>query len=126
MLQLTDVKVRICAWAHARSIIGTGSTRVTADSINLLLSALVEPTRRQAMELLWRDRELCVCELMSILGVTQSRMSRHMRELKTAGLVLDRRDAQWVRYRRNPEIPPAVMNIVVSVLGAMTTPSRRT
>lgn len=99
---------------------------MTADSINSLLSALAEPTRRQAVGLLWQDRELCVCELMSILGVTQSRMSRHMSVLKAAGLVLDRRDAQWVRYRRNPEVPHAVTNIVESVLGAMTVPSRRT
>ena len=117
--ELTDVKVRICGRAHAWSVIGTGSSRVTTDLINTLLSALAEPTRRQALGLLWQDRELCVCELMSILGVTQSRMSRHMSVLKAAGLVLDRRDAQWVRYRRNPEVPRAITNIVESVLSAM-------
>ena len=61
----------------------------------------------------------------AILGVTQSRMSRHMSVLKAAGLVLDRRDAQWVRYRRNPEVARAIANIVESVLGAMTVASRR-
>jgi ArsR family transcriptional regulator, arsenate/arsenite/antimonite-responsive transcriptional repressor len=89
-------------------------------SINTVLSALAEPTRRQAIALLWQGRELCVCELMSILDVTQSRMSRHMSVLKAAGLVLDRRDAQWVRYRRNPEVPGAIAGIVGSVLRAMT------
>jgi DNA-binding transcriptional ArsR family regulator len=37
--------------------------------------------------------------------------------LKAAGLVLDRRDAQWVRYRRNPDIPRSIARIVESVLG---------
>ena len=98
---------------------------MTTDSINILLSALVEPARRRALGLLWQGRELCVCELMSILGVTQSRMSRHMSVLKAAGLVLDRRDAQWVRYRRNPEIPSGVMSVVESVLAADSVASSR-
>ena len=95
------------------------------DPINTVLGVLAEPTRRQALGLLWPGRELCVCDLMSILDVTQSRMSRHMRVLKMAGLVLDRRDAQWVRYRRNPEVPRAIVRIVDSVLRAMTEESRR-
>ena len=95
------------------------------DNIDKVLATLAEPTRRRALALLRTGQELCVCELMERLGATQSRMSRHMGVLKAAGLVLDRRDAQWVRYRRNPDVPPAVTNIVESVLGAMTAPSCR-
>jgi ArsR family transcriptional regulator len=91
---------------------------VTSEQITEALSALVEPKRRQALALLWRGGELCVCELMKALGVTQSRMSRHMGTLKTAGLVLDRRDAQWVRYRRHPQIPASIVRVVDSVLEA--------
>ncbi|MBK1665284.1 transcriptional regulator [Rhodospirillum rubrum] len=68
------------------------------------LSALAEPTRLRALALLADGREHCVCELMELLGATQSRMSRHMAILKAAGIVTDRRDAQWVRYRRNPTL----------------------
>ena len=71
-----------------------------------VLSALAEPTRLAALRIIWDGRERCVCELMRDLGATQSRMSRHMNVLKTAGLVIDRRDAQWVRYRRAPDLPP--------------------
>lgn len=98
---------------------------MSTDPITSVLSALAEPKRRQAMVLLWQGRELCVCELMSILGATQSRMSRHMGILKTAGLVLDRRDAQWVRYRRHPDIPRPIVHIVESVLSAATVASQR-
>lgn len=71
-----------------------------------VLSALAEPTRLAAMRLLDDGGEHCVCELMRKLDASQSRMSRHMQVLKQAGLVVDRRDAQWVRYRIRPDLPP--------------------
>jgi ArsR family transcriptional regulator len=81
-----------------------------------LMAALAEPTRLAALRLLWDGREHCVCELMTALDATQSRMSRHMGVLKIAGLVVDRRDAQWVRYRRNPHLDPKVVAVVDAVL----------
>jgi ArsR family transcriptional regulator, arsenate/arsenite/antimonite-responsive transcriptional repressor len=83
-----------------------------------ILSALAEPTRLAAMRLLDDGGEHCVCELMTALGATQSRMSRHMQVLRQAGLVLDRRDAQWVRYRRNPDLSPDLAAVVEAVLAA--------
>jgi ArsR family transcriptional regulator len=82
----------------------------------ILLSALAEPIRLAAIRLLWDGQEHCVCELMQKLGATQSRMSRHMATLKAAGLVLDRRDAQWVRDRRRPDLPPGVAALVEAAL----------
>lgn len=90
-----------------------------------LLSALVEPTRLRALQVLWDGGEPCVCELMDRLGTTQSRMSRHMGRLKAAGLVFDRRDAQWVRYRRDPDIAPDWSDIIHPVMQALPAlPSR--
>ena len=90
-----------------------------------LLSALAEPTRLAAVRLLWDGREHCVCELVRFLGVTQSRMSRHMAVLKQAGVVVDRRDAQWVRYRRNPELPAEQAAIIDAVVNSLKTRSDR-
>jgi ArsR family transcriptional regulator len=84
-----------------------------------ILSALAEPTRLAALRLLWDGEEHCVCELMKKIDASQSRMSRHMAALKVAGLVVDRRDAQWVRYRRNPALPQDVVRIVDAVMAAM-------
>ncbi len=81
-----------------------------------LLAALAEPTRLAALRLLWDGQEHCVCELMQRLGSSQSRMSRHMATLKAAGLVVDRRDAQWVRYRRAPGLPANIANLVEAAL----------
>lgn len=90
-----------------------------------LLTALAEPTRLETMRLLQDGKEHCVCELMEKLGATQSRMSRHMQVLRRAGLVTDRRDAQWVRYRRNPDLDPALAAVIDAALAAPHTLERQ-
>ena len=88
-------------------------------SLVATLSALAEPTRLAALAILWDGSEHCVCELMAKLEATQSRMSRHMSALKAAGLVTSRRDAQWMRYRRDPKLPPSIVAIVDAVVCAL-------
>ncbi len=89
-----------------------------------LLSALSEPTRLGAIQILADGQEHCVCQLMARLDASQSRMSRHMQTLKQAGLVVDRRDAQWVRYRLNPDLPSHARAILNAVLNAAATEQR--
>lgn len=84
-----------------------------------VLAALSDRTRLGAVRLLWDGREHCVCEMMELLDASQSRMSRHLAQLKAVGLVIDRRDAQWVRYRRNPELAKPIARIVDAVLAAL-------
>lgn len=90
-----------------------------------VLSALAEPTRLQAMRILSDGEEHCVCELMERIDATQSRMSRHMRVLKQAGLVIDRRDAQWVRYRRNPALTGELAAAIEAILAVPPTDERQ-
>ena len=96
---------------------------MTENDLSTLLVTLADPTRRKALALLHDKGELCVCELMAMLGATQSRMSRHMAALKSVGLVIDRRDAQWVRYRRAPKLAKEVARIVEVIVSATKTPS---
>jgi ArsR family transcriptional regulator len=84
--------------------------------LDLLLSALSHPTRRCALRLLSQYDELCLCDLMASIGVGQSSMSRHMAVLKEAGLVAGRRDAQWVRYRRELIADSGMARVVSAVL----------
>lgn len=81
-----------------------------------ILNAIYDSTRRAALAIVWDGGEHCVCELMERLDVSQSRMSRHMKVLREAGLVIDRRDAQWVRYRQNPSIPAEIAAVISAVL----------
>ena len=62
-----------------------------------IFKALSDETRIRLLKLL-QQRELCVCELMQALDMTQSRVSRNLGILKNAGLVKDRRDGLWVHY----------------------------
>ncbi|MDU8927932.1 metalloregulator ArsR/SmtB family transcription factor [Alisedimentitalea sp. MJ-SS2] len=83
-----------------------------------VLNALAEPTRLGAIRILADGGEHCVCELMVRLHATQSRMSRHMSVLRNAGLVRDRRDAQWVRYRLNLDLQPELRAVLDAVLAS--------
>jgi ArsR family transcriptional regulator len=89
-----------------------------------VLSALAEPTRLAAIRLLADGDAHCVCEIMQMLGASQSRASRLMQVLKQAGLVVDRRDAQWVRYRLNPDLPTETAAVLRAVLDHETEQQR--
>lgn len=62
--------------------------------------ALSDPIRLQVLELL-RSQELCVCELCDRLGVTQSKLSFHLKNLKEAELVRSRQEGRWIYYSLN-------------------------
>ncbi len=70
-----------------------------------LFRALADATRLRALMLLLGHDELCVCELTYALGVSQPKVSRHLAQLREAGLVSDRRQGLWVYYRLHPELP---------------------
>lgn len=61
------------------------------------LKALSDPTRLRIFFLL-TQRDLCVCELMYILDMPQSRISHQLRLLRDAELVEDKRDGRWIIY----------------------------
>lgn len=64
-----------------------------------IFKALSDDTRLSMLGLLLREGELCVCDFVEVLGVTQSKASRHLRYLVNAGLLQSRREAVWVYYR---------------------------
>lgn len=63
---------------------------------------LADEARLKMLWLLFNHRELCVCDFMQVLGITQSKASRHLRILYRSGLVTDRRDGLWVYYALRP------------------------
>ena len=67
-----------------------------------LFHALSDETRLKLLECL-KGGEECVCDLTQILDAGQSRLSFHLKTLKDAGLVRDRKDGRWVRYSLEPE-----------------------
>lgn len=65
--------------------------------------ALSDETRLEIVRLLSHG-ERCVCELQEALHTAQSRLSFHLRTLKDAGLVSDRREGRWVHYALNRDV----------------------
>lgn len=63
--------------------------------------SLADETRLMILFLLSQKEELCVCDIMEALGITQSKASRHLRTLLHLGWVTDRRDGVWMYYRLN-------------------------
>ena len=62
-----------------------------------VLKALSDETRLRILNLLY-EKELCVCDVMETLQISQAKTSRHLIYLKNAGLVRDRKHAQWAYY----------------------------
>lgn len=66
------------------------------------LKVLADEARLKMLWLLFNYRELCVCDIMDALGITQSKASRHLATLRHAGLVVDRKEAAWAYYSLCP------------------------
>jgi len=65
----------------------------TIEKMATVLKALGEPTRLKIIKLL-SIQELCVCEIESVLNISQPRVSQHLKVLKVAGIVRERKDRQ--------------------------------
>jgi ArsR family transcriptional regulator len=85
-----------------------------------LFHALSDATRLEIIRCLMGG-ERCVCELTDDLDAAQSRLSFHLRTLKDAGLVRDRREGRWVYYTLNCD----ALEEMEGVLGALKTPIER-
>ena len=76
----------------------------TADKLSRLFKALSDETRLRILRLL-EVREMCVCEVMVALDLTQPTASHHLGLLENAGLVKDRKEGKWVFYSiANPQL----------------------
>ncbi|CAM4312484.1 ArsR/SmtB family transcription factor [Paenibacillus tarimensis] len=75
------------------------------------LKMLGDKTRLTILTLL-KARDLCVCELVDILGMSQPGISQHLRKLKSHGLVSESRRGQWVYYSLTVEDKPYIRGVL--------------
>ena len=66
---------------------------------------LSEELRLNTVLLIFNEGELCVCELMEALKVTQPKLSRHLAQLRSCGILNDTRKGQWVYYSISKNLP---------------------
>jgi ArsR family transcriptional regulator len=93
--------------------------RVMPPTLRLLASrfkALSESSRLDILALLLHHGEMCVCDVESVLAISQSRASRHLTVLAQAGFVEGQRAGMWVHYRVVPDPDP----VVAALIGVLT------
>ena len=84
----------------------------------ILFKCLADATRTRVTLLILREGELCVCELIHALDDSQPKISRHLAQLRSCGLLVDRRQGQWIYYRINPALPAWVTQVLDTTLQA--------
>ena len=83
-------------------------------------SALSHPMRLRATLLIKQMDELCVCELTHALEQAQPVISRHLAQLKEAGILLARKQGLWVYYRINDALPNWALDVLQITLEGIT------
>lgn len=81
-----------------------------------LFHILSDETRLRALALTQTAGEVCICELVHALGLPQPKISRHMAAMRDAGIVIPRRDAQWVFYAPNPAMPHWQQQVITATM----------
>ncbi|RNA70108.1 ArsR/SmtB family transcription factor [Alteribacter keqinensis] len=69
-----------------------------------LFKLIGDKTRLKMLAILYKD-DCCVCELVEVFQMSQPSISQHLRKLKQAGIVNERRSGQWIFYSLNKENP---------------------
>lgn len=92
-------------------------SRLVRARLARLLKALSHPTRIWVLEELARSGERCVCELAQMSGTDDSTMSRHLTQLRVAGLVVDERRGTQVYCRLAGPQVAALLQCALSIVG---------
>jgi ArsR family transcriptional regulator, arsenate/arsenite/antimonite-responsive transcriptional repressor len=100
----SDVRHRTCVLTYQHILMYCWIMTTTTDLSRLTrqFQALSDETRLRIIDMLRRG-ERCVCDLTEALDSGQSRLSFHLKVLKDAGLVTDRREGRWSYYELNPD-----------------------
>ncbi|MGB3620455.1 MAG: metalloregulator ArsR/SmtB family transcription factor [Ketobacter sp.] len=81
---------------------------------------LSEETRLRCLLMIAQEGELCVCELTEALDEIQPKVSRHLAQLRSCELLVDRRQGQWVFYKINPDLPEWAKSVLSATREANT------
>jgi len=88
------------------------------DSAVAVARALGHPARLRAVAAL-RSGELCVCQITEILKLAPSTVSAHIKELRQAGLVVERKEGRWVHIGLTDD--PALQTVIEASLAPIAT-----
>ena len=80
-----------------------------------VFKALSDPNRIRIVKML-EARELCVCEVREVLGLSTSTVSKHLSILRDADLIVDAKDGKWVNYKLNGKSDLALVRAQLALM----------
>ena len=83
--------------------------RIDSDQFIGIMESLSDPIRINILELMMGG-EICVCDIVKVTGLSQSKISYHIKILKDSGLISDRQEGRWVYYKLDLEVLSDIKN----------------
>ncbi|WP_214765897.1 MULTISPECIES: metalloregulator ArsR/SmtB family transcription factor [unclassified Exiguobacterium] len=90
------------------------------ETVSAYLKLLSDGIRLDMLNRL-QEREHCVCDFVDVYGISQPAISRHLKLLRQAHIILERRDRQWIHFRLNPD--HSHYALLVTILATLERPS---
>ena len=84
-----------------------------------IMESLSDPIRINILELMMNG-EICVCDIVKVTGLSQSKISYHIKILKDSGLISDRQEGRWVYYKLDLEILSDIQNWMGNLIHSST------
>ena len=79
------------------------------------MESLSDPIRINILELMMNG-EICVCDIVKVTGLSQSKISYHIKILKDSGLICDRQEGRWVFYKLDLEVLSDIQNWMAKLI----------
>ena len=83
--------------------------KIDSDQFIGIMESLSDPIRVNIIELMMGG-EICVCDIVKVTGLSQSKISYHIKILKDSGLISDRQEGRWVYYKLDLEVLSDIKN----------------
>ena len=88
-----------------------------------VLKALADENRIRILYLLNEKKDLCVCEIREIIGLSQPTISSHLKLLENSGLVTYSKDGKWVNYSMTPDLNIKLKQMLNDIFSMIKTDS---
>ena len=83
--------------------------KINSEQFVGIMESLSDPIRINILELMMNG-EICVCDIVKVTGLSQSKISYHIKILKDSGLIRDRQEGRWVYYKLDLEVLSDIQN----------------
>ena len=93
--------------------------KINSAQFVVIMESLSDPIRLNILELMMNG-EICVCDIVKVTGLSQSKISYHIKILKDSGLISDRQEGRWVYYKLDLEILSDIQNWMGHLINSST------